>query len=119
MCWNDLGTKEVDSAAEFYGELFGWTMDDPVEGDPTQHRTIRNGGKENGSMYQQGEVDSAVPPNWLPYFATADLEAAIAKVGELGGQVIVPTLDVPAGKLAVATDPQGAPFGIFSGELDP
>jgi hypothetical protein len=119
MCWNDLGTKEVDSAAEFYGELFGWTMDDPVEGDPTQHRTIRNGGKENGSMYQQGEDEAGVPPNWLPYLATADLEAAIAKVGELGGQVIVPTLDVPAGKLAVATDPQGAPFGIFSGELDP
>jgi predicted enzyme related to lactoylglutathione lyase len=118
MCWNDLGTKDLDGAARFYAELFGWTLDEPLEDDPTQHRTIRNGGKENGSMYRQGEEEAEVPPNWLPYFATADLAASLENLGGLGGQVIVPTLEVPAGKLAVVTDPQDAPFGLFAGSLD-
>lgn len=119
LCWNDLGTDDPDAAGRFYGELFGWTMDDPREDDPTQHRSLRNAGTQNGSVYRQGEEEQGVPPNWLPYFATADLDASIAKVGELGGQVVVLTLEVPAGRIAVATDPQGAPFGLFEGRLDP
>jgi uncharacterized protein len=117
-CWNDLGTTDVDAAMTFYGELFGWTFEE-VSGAESRHR-IRNGENENGSLYLQGEEERGVPPNWLVYFATADLEGSDARVTELGGAVIVDPLEVAAGgRISVATDPQGAPFGLFDGPLDP
>jgi hypothetical protein len=119
LCWNDLGTNDPAAAEQFYGKLFGWTLDDPVEGDPTEYRTIRNGESTNGSIHRQGEQEAGTPPNWLPYFATADLAGSTAQVSEAGGQVLVPPLDVPAGQVIVAVDPQGAAFGLFAGELDP
>jgi uncharacterized protein len=117
-CWNDLGTTDVDAAMTFYGELFGWTFEQ-VSGAKGRHR-IRNGATENGSLYLQGADERGVPPNWLVYFATADLERSDARVTELGGEVIVDPLEVPAGgRVSVGRDRQGAAFGLFDGPLDP
>jgi predicted enzyme related to lactoylglutathione lyase len=117
-CWNDLGTTDVDAAMTFYGELFGWTFEQ-VSGAESRHR-IRNGATENGSLYLQGADERGMTPNWLVYFATADLERSDAHAIELGGQVIVDPLEVPAGgRVSVVTDPQGAAFGLFDGPLDP
>jgi predicted enzyme related to lactoylglutathione lyase len=120
LCWNDLGTTDPDAAWAFYRELFGWTIDDASEEDPMRYRTIHNGESTNGSIHLQGEQERGAPPNWLVYFATADLEDTNSKLGELGGTVIVPPLAVPAGgRVSVVTDPQGAAMGLFEGPLDP
>ena len=117
-CWNDLGTTDLDAAMAFYGELFGWTFEE-VPGVESRHR-IRNRETENGSLYLQGADERGVPPNWLVYFATADLQGSDARVTELGGQVVVDPLEVAAGgRVSVVTDPQGAAFGLFDGPLDP
>lgn len=34
LCWNDLGTTDVDAARAFFGALFGWTFEDPSDADP-------------------------------------------------------------------------------------
>jgi uncharacterized protein len=117
-CWNDLGTTDVDAAMAFYGGLFGWSFEE-VPGTDSRHR-IRNGESENGSLYLQGDDEQGVPPNWLVYFATADLDGSDARAIELGGQVTVDPLEVAAGgRVSVVTDPQGAAFGLFEGPLDP
>ena len=120
LCWNDLGTPDVDAAKAFYGGLFGWTFDEASEQDPMQYTTIRNGETTNGSVHLQGELERGTLPSWLAYFATADLEVTNSKLSELGGRVIVEPLEVPAGgRVSVVTDPQGAAFGLFKGPLDP
>jgi predicted enzyme related to lactoylglutathione lyase len=43
---------------------------------------------------------------------------APSHVTALGGSVILPRTDVPAGRFAVPADPQGAVFCAFEGELD-
>ena len=58
------------------------------------------------------------PPFWLVYFATDDLDAALAKVQEQGGNVLAPATDIGIAKIAVAQDPQGAVFALYSGRLD-
>jgi predicted enzyme related to lactoylglutathione lyase len=119
LCWNDLGTTDPDAAWAFYRELFGWTIEDASPEDPMQYRTIRNGESTNGSIHLQGEQEGG-PPSWLVYFGAADLESADSKLSGLGGQVIVPPLEVPAGgRVSVAVDPQGAAFGLFDGPFDP
>jgi predicted enzyme related to lactoylglutathione lyase len=43
----------------------------------------------------------------LPYFAVPDLEAALARVAELGGTVIH-----PGERFSVCRDSEGSPFGL-------
>jgi uncharacterized protein len=119
LCWNDLGTTDVDRAMEFHGALFGWTFHERLDDDPLRYMRIHNGETENGSIHQQGEDERGSPPHWDAYFATSDLDATSSRVGELGGEVVVPPLEVPAGRVSVVLDPQGAAFGLFDGPLDP
>ena len=42
-----------------------------------------------------------------------------AASAENGGRVVVPATAIPAGRFLVATDPQGAAFALFEGEVDP
>ncbi len=120
LCWNDLGTTNVDAATEFHGELFGWTFEKRLEDDPLRYMRIHNAGTENGSIHQQGEDERGSPPHWDAYFAISDLDATNSRAGELGGELVVPPLEVPAGgRVSVVLDPQGAAFGLFDGPLDP
>jgi predicted enzyme related to lactoylglutathione lyase len=120
LCWNDLATTDVDAAMEFHGELFGWTFHKRLDDDPLRYMRIHNAGTENGSIHQQGEDERGSPPHWETYFATSDLDATNSRAGELGGEVVVPPLEVPAGgRVSVVLDPQGAAFGLFDGPLDP
>jgi predicted enzyme related to lactoylglutathione lyase len=43
----------------------------------------------------------------LPYFAVADLPAALVRVADLGGEVVH-----PGGRWAVCRDSEGNPFGL-------
>ena len=63
-------------------------------------------------MEQHGDA----PPHWLAYFTVPSCEDAVARVQELGGAVLAGPLDVPAGRIAVVLDPQGAALALFEGE---
>jgi uncharacterized protein len=41
------------------------------------------------------------------YFTVADIDAAVAQTREMGGGVSIGPVPIPAGRIAVATDPQG------------
>lgn len=114
LTWNELHTPDVDRALEFHTALFGWDSEEMPTGDGPRYVAIKVGDRRNGGVMntQEGE-----PPNWLPYFVVTDRDAAADKAKELGGGDLA-RLDLPAGKIAVLTDPQGAPFGIFEGEVD-
>jgi predicted enzyme related to lactoylglutathione lyase len=62
--------------------------------------------------------ENSGPSHWLAYFGSDDLDATVAKIGELGGQVVVEPTPVPTGRFAVAADPQGAFFAVFQGDFD-
>ena len=52
-------------------------------------------------------------------FGTDDLDAALAKVGELGGGTVAGPIDIQIARIAVVHDPQGAVFALYDGELEP
>ena len=58
------------------------------------------------------------PSYWLVYFGSDDLEADVAKAGELGGNQLVEPMDIGPGRIAVLQDPQGAVFALYSGQFD-
>ena len=122
LTWNELGTKDPDTAAQFYADLFGWSYDESaLGGGDTPYKTILNGDGQNGGIRQQSEMEADVPPNWLPYFTVADADAAVAKATEAGGQVLMPATTIQAAgeaRIAVCMDPQGAAFAVFAGDTD-
>ena len=119
--WNDLMTRDAESAKRFYADLFGWTTEDvPAGPGGAAYSVIRNGDSTNGGLMQMDdEAFAGVPPHWNVYFAVARCEDTIETAERLGGQVVAPPMEVPVGRFAVIRDPQGASFSIFEGELDP
>jgi uncharacterized protein len=115
LCWNELAASDLDAATSFYGELFGWTVQ-PLQGGPTRYVVIKNGEATNGGMRDRQPEE---PPFWLVYFAVADIETAMAKVGELSGRTLAGPFELATGKIAIVADPQGAVFALWTGELSP
>jgi predicted enzyme related to lactoylglutathione lyase len=120
LTWNELSTTDVERAKSFYGDLLGWTYED-VGTDENPYTTIRNGDRMNGGVrpLSDPEKQMGVPPNWMPYFVSADIDKHVAQIGNLGGRVMVGPMSVLQGsRIAVAGDPQGAVFALFEGETE-
>jgi predicted enzyme related to lactoylglutathione lyase len=115
LVWNELNTTDIDAAATFYGELFGWSIS-PSETSEQTYLSIRNGEAANGGIRPGPE---GMPPSWIAYFGTDDLDASLAQVDELGGQKHAGPIDVQIGNIAVVADPQGAVFALYQGQLEP
>ena len=115
ICWNELMTPDAVAAGKFYGTLFGWTVATTPMG-PFIYHTLKQGGKDfGGIMAMQGPQWAGVPTHWMMYVAVDDVDATCKKITELGGKVCVPPTDIPPGRFAVVSDPQGATFSLFKG----
>lgn len=112
MAWNELATRDIEAAATFYSQLFGWKLDNQ-EGGPTKMYIILNEGRPNGHMMQMTEEWGDMPPAWAVYFAVDDADATAKKAAELGGKIAVEPFDIEPGRIAVIADPQGGHFYVI------
>ena len=112
LCWNELLTKDVETAKVFYNALFGWEIR-AVDSLPLEYYVISNAGRMNGGMLAWVEDMGDVPPNWGVYFSVADCDASVERVEELGGRLILPPRDIEPGRFAVVADPAGAVFSLM------
>jgi predicted enzyme related to lactoylglutathione lyase len=118
MGWNELQTRDPEAAGEFYSGLFGWGIE-PIEQDGTLvYTTIENAGSQNGGFMPMSEQQGEAPSFWIPYFTVASCDETVEKARVLGGTLFAGPLDLPAGRIAVVGDPQGAAFAIFEGPTD-
>jgi predicted enzyme related to lactoylglutathione lyase len=112
--WFELHTRDYDRAVSFYRDVFRWETE--VAGDTPEFRyTVLKHGDEMlaGIMDASGFLPEGVPSYWAVYFGVADTDAALAKIGELGGSTVQPAEDTPYGRLAGAADATGAQFRLI------
>ena len=114
FCWNELATRDIEAAKRFYAAVFGWEGDTNAHGDVSYTEWKLGGRTIAGMVAMNDQWPAEVPAHWMVYFAVEDIDAATAKVKELGGLVSVEPTDTPAGRFAVVNDPQGAVFSIIS-----
>ena len=117
--WYDLMTKDVESAKQFYTELLGWR----IERADVAYDMIHVGETGIGGMaLLEGPGTEGVPPHWIAYVGTDDVEACCKRVEAAGGTVRVPPTKIPSGvgRFAVIADPKDAVISAFeaSEELD-
>lgn len=116
LTFSQLNTPDPDRAIEFYSGLFGWGSE-PVEGGDMPYWALSHRERMAGGVMQMS-AEMGAPPHWLNYFGIESVEDAVGRIGELGGQIVLPPTEVPGGKIIVASDPQGAMFGLWSGQYD-
>jgi uncharacterized protein len=115
--WDELGTSDADGAAQFYGEVFGWTTKD-MGPDFGGYKLFQVGETGIAGVYQL--QDAPKPTAWIPYVGVEDVDTTVAKATELGGSTVTEAMDLPTvGRFAVISDPQGAVFGIIKPEPAP
>ena len=109
--WVDTLQPDPDAAMAFYGGLFGWEFAGPAEmpGDPPgRYFVARLRGRDVAGVGSQPADGPA--PAWNTYVQVAGAGNAARAARDAGGAVLAEPFDaLPAGRLAVLADPDGAP----------
>jgi hypothetical protein len=111
FCWADLVTHNPAQAADFYSELFGWTLEGGHGTDGYLH--IQNEGEMIGGI-PPARPAGVSDPHWLIYFQTADCDGLAHRAEREGAKLVTPPMSLSGvGRIAVIADPAGAVFALY------
>ena len=113
LAWNDLSSRDPDTAVTFFADLFGWDIQPMQSGSMPYWMINVDGIGQGGIMPMPEMVPPEVPANWLVYFGTENTVATAESAVALGGSVVVGPVEMPGMTWAVIADPQGATFGLL------
>lgn len=113
--WNELGTRDIAGAREFYPAVFGWAVEEQDMGEMGTYYVWKDGEDSRGGMADiSGRVPDEVPNHWLVYFTVADADATAETAKANGGEVTFGPVDIPVGRFAIIQDPHGAMFAAMA-----
>jgi predicted enzyme related to lactoylglutathione lyase len=110
--WYELLAADPKTAIAFYTEVIGWKTQ-PFDGGYTMF-VGEQGALGGTTQLPDAAKQMGAPPYWQANVEVADVDASIAKVKQLGGNVIVAETVPNVGRLAVIADPQGAVIAMFA-----
>jgi predicted enzyme related to lactoylglutathione lyase len=112
FCWNELMTSDHQAAFTLYQQLFGWERIDALDMGPLGEYLIfgKNGSALGGMFTKSADAASC----WIYYINVPSIDAAIEKAKAKGATLINGPMDVPGGRIAQLTDPQGAVFALHT-----
>src|SRR3954470_8274938 len=101
-CWVDTSQPDPDAAAQFYGGLFGWELEDVMPpGSEVKYLMARIRGRPAAA---DRSAPQGAPPmaTWNTYVWVDSADETAAKARDAGGQVFMDPFDVmDAGRMAV------------------
>jgi len=106
----EIGANDTESTRHFFEQLFGWSFN-PM-------------GDEGEGWFQTPSIEVGLhgndpEPQFFIFFNVPDLELAIARVKELGGETDEPGANEPGfGRFCICRDPQGIRFGLHQPHKD-
>ena len=113
FAWHEAMTTDTEAARNFYPRITGWGTSTWNGGDMPYEMWM------NGEMPVGGLMDLPapdVPPCWLVYLSTPDLDETLGKVRDCGGAVLHQTAVPEVGRFATISDPQGGVIAILEPE---
>lgn len=106
--WVEIIAKDGPKAQQFYSNLFGWNVD---ANNPMNYGMVQGDDHPVGVGIGQA-MDGK--PLLTAYVTVENLQATLDKATSLGGQVVMPPMDVPGGpSIAQFRDPDGNVVGIM------
>ncbi len=116
LTWNELATRDLDTAKTFYAGLFGWNIETgPNPSGQGDYTVVSVGENMNGGMLVMDDnFPEHVPNHWAVYLSVADADDTTSKAKDLGGEVVMPAMTIPeVGTIVVLRDPTGAIFSAM------
>ena len=115
--WNELATNDLEACKAFYGDLIGWRAEAWGNGEGSSYHVFMAGESPAGGIYQMPTEWGPLAPQWVAYVIVDDVDAAAAKVAELGGELREAPRDIPTiGRICIVADPGGARLGLITPE---
>lgn len=116
--WYELMTTDPEAATAFYGSVVGWKISgetDPQAGGIDYRHILRSDGGSGGGVLRLNDdmLKGGARPGWLGYLFVEDVDASISAIAADGGSVHMPPTDLPVGRIALVSDPQGVPIYIM------
>lgn len=119
--WHELYTTDHEAGFAFYNQIAGWERLGEFDMGPMgKYLLWGRGGKQLGGMMttppgMKTPDGRDVPPSWMFYITTDDLEGALGRAKAKGARVLNGPMDVPGGQRIVQLlDPQGAAFALVT-----
>ncbi|TLP81775.1 VOC family protein [Maribacter sp. ACAM166] len=110
----DISADDVLRAKTFYEKLFGWKIEKFPTG-PREYyliETLAKTGKKSigGGIAKREKTDQQI----TNFIEVDSIDEAIAKVRELGGEIVEPKSAIPnGGYIAACKDTEGNTFGMM------
>jgi predicted enzyme related to lactoylglutathione lyase len=114
--WHELLTSDADAAISFYEKVMGWSARDAGM-DGMSYNILSHAGVDLGGLMAMPpeQCEAWGSPGWLGYIGAPEVDAMQEKVTAAGGAILRPADDIPGvGRFAVAADPHGACFILFT-----
>jgi predicted enzyme related to lactoylglutathione lyase len=110
--WFDHVSTSPKQAQAFYGEVFGWRVQDVPMG-PVPYQMIAVGDTTVGG-YAPPPADARIPAHWIASLQVANADEAVGKVTRAGGAVhLPPTKMGEFGTMASVADPLGGALNLW------
>src|SRR3712207_4616969 len=93
--WNELLTRDVQTAKRFYEEAVGWTFQEMPMPDGTYYVAMADGKYAAGMMDAAATGQPDMPPNWFSYLEVDDIDARCDKAKEAGATIKRGPWDIP------------------------
>jgi hypothetical protein len=115
VVWFEVIGKDGDALRRFYGDMFGWSFDQPEGMDYGMVNPSQAGIGGGVGTGQEGS-----PPYQTFYAGVDDVEAALQKAESLGGSRMMGPMDLPmGGTIGMFRDPEDHVIGVVAGFGEP
>jgi predicted enzyme related to lactoylglutathione lyase len=113
VSWVETLTRDSAASEAFYTAVFDWKAETQDKGGSLYTVFTLDGDMVAGMMTMPESVPPEAPAHWSVYFTVADCENAVARAVDLGGNALMPTMNMDTGRFAVLSDPQGGVFQVM------
>ena len=112
--WLDITVENADALRDFYAAAVGWKPQPLDMGGYSDYVVAEpeSGDGIAGVCHARG-MNAELPPVWIPYFTVPDLEASLAAVKRLGGNLVQEPRKMGESRYAVIRDPAGAVCALY------
>ena len=114
--WYELMTPDPEGSKAFYDAVVGWNIGEAAPEFNGYRMIGRSDGKfAGGVMPLTAEMQQhGARPTWLGYIHVIDVDESVRQIAQAGGKALMQPFDIPnVGRIALVTDPQGAPFYVM------
>ena len=116
--WYELCTSSARKAADFYGAVLGWTLQDSgQEGMAYSMWLTADGGGVGGLLEITPDMAlGGMEDGWLGYVDVPDVDVSISDIVATGGHSHMVQTVPGVGRMSMVSDPQGAAFYVMKPE---